>query len=433
MLTQRPRGTNDILPGDASRWRAVESVIHRTAARYGYGEVRTPLFEHTELFQRGVGDDTDIVEKEMYTFLDRGRRSLTLRPEGTAAVVRAYLEGGLAAGSQPVKLYYVSSPMFRYDRPQAGRYRQFHQAGVEVFGTAEPSADAEVIALAVDIFAALGLRGLEVRLNSLGCPACRAAYRDRLRDYFRPRLDQACEDCRRRFDRNPLRLLDCKVDRALAAGAPAMTEHLCDDCTRHFRAVQSYLRALGVRCAIDPGIVRGLDYYTRTVFEVVHPGLGAQSSLCGGGRYDGLVEALGGPPTSAVGFAIGMERLLLALEAEGVTLPKPAGPDVFVAAAGEATRGEAMALTARLRREGLSAETDLCGRSLKAQMKHAGRLGAAFAVVVGEEELARGAVVLRDMARGEQENVEIDRLAERIAAGRVAAGGASDGEERPEA
>lgn len=416
MHIARPRGTNDILPDEAARWRRVEGLVHRTCLAHGYGEIRTPVFEHTGLFKRGVGADTDIVEKEMYTFQDRSQRSLTLRPEGTAPVVRAYLEGGLKAGPQPVKLYYVNSPMFRYDRPQAGRYRQFHQAGAEVFGTDDPAADAEVIALAVDILAGLGLRGMAVRLNSIGCPGCRPAYRERLRDHLRPRLDALCPDCRRRFEQNPLRLLDCKVDREALAGAPAVTDSLCHECVAHFARVRGYLEALGVDFELDAGIVRGLDYYTRTVFEVTHGGLGAQSSLCGGGRYDGLVEAMGGPPTPAVGFALGVERLLLTLRQEGTGETAVPGPDVFVAAAGEgdAVRTAALVLAAQLRREGLAAEADLAGRSLKAQMKHAARIGARFAAVVGEDELAWGGVVLRDLTTGDQAEVPLAEVARHV-------------------
>lgn len=419
MLTGRPRGTNDILPDEAARWRHVESLYRRTFLCAGYGEIRTPVFEHTELFQRGVGADTDIVEKEMYSFTDRGGRSVTLRPEGTAPVVRAYLEHGLHGQPQPIKLFYVSSPMFRYDRPQAGRYRQFHQAGAEVFGAADPAADAEVIALAAGFFRALGLRGFSVRLNSIGCPGCRPAYRERLRTYYAPHLGAVCDDCRRRFEQNPLRLLDCKRDRALAAGAPSVLEHLCGDCASHFRAVQEYLHDLGVDFVLDPGIVRGLDYYTRTVFEVVHGQLGAQSSLCGGGRYDGLVEACGGPPTPAVGFALGMERLLLTLQQEGVALPVSGGLDVFVAIAGGAgeadqARRAAAVLVARLRAEGVSADMDLAGRSLKAQMRYAAKYPARFVAIMGEEELARGTVALRDMERGTQEELSLGAVVERV-------------------
>lgn len=416
MLIKRPRGTNDLLPAEAARWRAVESRFHRLARLHGYGEVRTPIFEHAELFQRSVGEETDIVEKEMYVFVDRAGRRLALRPEGTAAVVRAYLEAGLSAAPLPVKLYYVSSPMFRYDRPEAGRYRQFHQAGVEVLGSADPAADAEVVALAAELLRDLGLDGVEVRLNSIGCPACRPAYRERLRAYYRSRLGELCPDCRQRFDANPLRLLDCKVDRGPAEAAPPIAESLCDECTRHFRALQTYLEALGVAWVPDPRLVRGLDYYTRTVFEVTHRGLGAQTSLCGGGRYDGLVAALGGPPTPAVGFAVGLERLLLALAAEGREPAAAAPPAVFVAAAGEGARAAALALAARLRRAGLAAEADLCGRSLRAQLKHADRLGASWAVLMGEEELRRGTATVRDLARGEQEEVPLDQVAAVLAA-----------------
>lgn len=472
MWAGRPRGTNDILPEEAARWRHIESLFRRAFLCAGYGEIRTPVFEHTELFHRSVGADTDIVEKEMYTFTDRGGRSVTLRPEGTAPVVRAYLENGLHGDPQPVKLFYVSSPMFRYDRPQAGRYRQFHQAGAEVFGAADPTADAEVIALAAGFLKGLGLRDLSVRVNSIGCPRCRPAYREALRAYYAPRLEAVCGDCRRRFDVNPLRLLDCKRDRELAEGAPAVLEHLCAECAEHFQAVRDLLHDLGVEHAVDPGIVRGLDYYTRTVFEVVHGGLGAQASICGGGRYDGLVEACGGPPTPAVGFALGMERLLITLEREGVAPPVPRGLDVFVAVAaptgaaatgaapagaqataqataqgaapatapsgteapsgaaapsgagapseagapgdGARVRRAAAVLVARLRAEGLSADMDLAGRSLKAQMRYAGRYPARFVAILGEEELARGTVTLRDMERGTQEELPAEALAERL-------------------
>lgn len=423
MLTARPRGTKDILPDDAVRWRHIEGVVHRIAGRFAFGEIRTPLFEHTELFHRGVGEDTDIVEKEMYTFPDRAGRSLTLRPEGTAPVVRAYLENRLDAEPQPVKLYYVASPMFRYDRPAAGRYRQFHQSGAEIFGSADPAADAEVVSLAWTIFVECGLKGLETRLNSIGCPVCRPAHRERLREYYRPHLGAVCPDCRQRFERNPLRLIDCKAEtcRTLAAAAPPVTASLCGACREHFDAVQGYLRALGIPYTVDPGIVRGLDYYTRTVFEVTYPGTGAQSSLCGGGRYDGLVEALGGRPTPAVGFALGMERLLIAMEKEGVLPSGEDAPDVFVACAGPAgdaaVRHAAAALLQSLRAAGLRAEMELGGRGFKAQMKHAGRIGARYVAVIGEDEAARGVVGLRDMAAGVQVEMPHEAVAARLAAG----------------
>lgn len=443
MLVSRPRGTNDILPEEAARWRRAEALFHHLFLLYGFGEVRTPVFEHTELFERGVGEASDIVEKEMYTFPDRAGRRLTLRPEGTAPVVRAYLENGLHAAPQPVKLYYVSTPMFRYSRPAAGRYRQFHQSGCEVLGTAEPLADAEVVALARACLEALGLDGVQVLVNSIGCPACRPPYREALRAYYRTRLEETCPDCRRRWERNPLRLLDCKDARcrALAGGAPVPLNHLCDQCRGHLEAVRRFLAAAGVPHRLEPTLVRGLDYYTRTVFELAHPRLGLQASLGGGGRYDGLVEELGGPSTPAAGFALGMERLLettteltLAPERPPVVAGRAAGtvsapwaglavrgdgvggrflptlqempPPVFVAAAGgEEVRRACLALTMEARRRGLPAELDLMGRSLKAQLKHAARLGARTVLILGEDELARGSVLARDMATGEQREV----------------------------
>lgn len=432
-MPKRPRGTNDILPAEAARWRHVEGICHHTFQAFGYGEVRTPIFESTELFRRGVGEDTDIVEKEMYTFPDRAGRSLTLRPEGTAPVVRSFLENGLHSCPLPVKLYYVGSPMFRYDRPQAGRHRQFHQAGAEIFGAADALADAEVVWLAVALLRSLGLRQPEVRLNSIGCPVCRVRYKEELREYYRGRLADLCPDCQRRFEENPLRLLDCKRDRLAAGGAPTVADHLCGGCARHFAGVQDHLRLLEIPFSLAPDIVRGLDYYTGTVFEIVHGGLGAQASVCGGGRYDGLVETCGGPPTPAVGFAVGMERLLLALEderaaaaGEGARGDGTAAPgdgalngagdgaldliDLYVAAAGEEGRAAAIPLVSRLRAAGVRTDLDLAGRTLKAQMKHAGRIGVRLVAIVGEEELGRGTVLLRDMVKGEQREIPLDGL-----------------------
>jgi histidyl-tRNA synthetase len=367
-------------------------------------EIRTPMFEHTDLFQRGVGEDTDVVAKEMYTFTDRGGRSVTLRPEGTAGVVRAYLEHGMHAGAQPAKLGYVSAPMFRYDRPEAGRTRQFHQMGVEVLGAASPMADAEAIAVAHSLIAETGLPESLVRLNSVGDSVCRPAYREKLRAYYAPHLDELCPDCRLRYERNPLRLLDCKEPSCapLVAGAPSPLDSLCAECAEHFAGVQAFLTAAAVPFAVDASIVRGLDYYTRTVFEVVHPTLGA---LCGGGRYDGLVEELGGPATPAVGFALGVERLLLAAREAGVDGGAEAGPDVFLVCASEELRPEAFRMVTAWRAAGLAAETDLVGRSFRAQMRHADRLRARFAGVLGADEQARGTVALRDMASGAQEEV----------------------------
>ncbi len=405
-----PRGTDDILPGAVEAWQAVEATMRELMRVFGFAEIRTPMFERTDLFQRGVGEDTDVVMKEMYTFTDRGDRSLTLRPEGTAGVVRAYLERGLHAGPQPAKLAYVSAPMFRYDRPQAGRSRQFHQMGVEVLGAASAAADAEVIAMARALIARTGLSEAAARLNSVGDATCRPIYRERLRAYYAPHLDELCPDCRVRFERSPLRLLDCKQPSCapLIAGAPSTIDSLCEACAEHFAGVRALLEAAGVPFAVDPSIVRGLDYYTRTVFEIVHPTLGA---LCGGGRYDGLVEELGGAPTPAVGFALGVERLILAAQEAGKAPGAAAGPDVFIVCPAEDLRPAAFRLAMAWREAGLAAETDLASRSFRAQMRHADRLGARFTAVLGPDEAARAAVALRDMRSGEQEEVAQDAAA----------------------
>ncbi|NHM27729.1 histidine--tRNA ligase [Desulfofundulus sp. TPOSR] len=415
MLTTRPRGTSDILPGEVEKWQYLEQVIRRLCREYGYSEIRTPIFEHTELFERGVGETTDIVQKEMYTFRDRGGRSITLRPEGTAAVVRAYLENKLYAGPQPVKLYYIG-PMFRYDRPQAGRYRQFHQLGVEVLGSHDPALDAEVVAMAMDLYARLGLRDLELHINSVGCPRCRPVLREKLQDFFRARLDRLCPNCRDRLERNPLRILDCKEERCREAGqgAPTSLDHLCPGCGDHFQAVLKHLDNLGVAYTVDRSLVRGLDYYTHTAFEIIARGIGAQNSIGGGGRYNGLVEECGGSDIPGIGFALGLERILLTMEQQGVAFPRPPKLDVFLATADAAARDRALVLVQKLRREGLAVDRDYLGRSLKAQMKYAGRLEVGLVAILGSDELERGVVALRDMATGNQEEVPLDRLAEEI-------------------
>lgn len=404
----KPRGVADILPDMAGAWQVLDATFRLQFRRYGFGEVRTPIFEQTDLFLRGVGEDTDIVAKEMYSFSDRAGRSLTLRPEGTAGVARAYLEGGLSAAPQPVKMFYSSAPMFRYDRPAVDRYRQFHQTGAEIFSAAAPAADAEMIALAHALLAAAGLGEAEVRLNSVGCSACRPVYRQRLLDYYRPHIDGMCADCRSRYERNPLRLLDCKVpsDAALAEGAPTASDSLCADCAAHFSAVGNLLSAAAVPFRVDPGIVRGLDYYTRTVFEVVAGDAGA---LCGGGRYDGLVEALGGPPTPAVGFAIGIERLLAAMGRAGTGIPGSESLDLFIAFEQESRQSDAFRLAALLRREGLAVETDLMGRSLRAQLRHADRLGTRFVAVL-PDNATHGLLTLRDMRTGAETDVRHEDL-----------------------
>ena len=410
---QRPRGTYDVTPAEAPRWQALEARIRDVARRFGFGELRTPVLEARELFQRTVGESTDIVQKEMYVLRSPGsNRELVLRPEGTAAAVRAYLENGLHNGPQPAKLFYIQ-PMFRHERPQAGRYRQHVQFGVEIFGAAEPTADAEIIALALTLFAELGLEGLEVHLNSIGCPRCRPRYRQALLDYYRPRAAELCADCQARLEANPLRLLDCKDprDQAHKAGAPRTLDYLCDECRAHFDALRAALDRLGFAYRLDPGLVRGLDYYTRTVFEVKYGGLGAQDTVCGGGRYDGLIELLGGPPTPGVGFGMGLERLLLTLEAVG-RAPGEARPlDAFLAVAGGVDRVQALAWVQELRRQGLAVDMDHLGRSLKAQLRAAARYPARFAVIVGDEEASRGEATVRDLAGGEQRRVPLAELA----------------------
>ncbi|MCL6612551.1 MAG: histidine--tRNA ligase [Peptococcaceae bacterium] len=415
MITARPRGTADVLPDDAGRWRHVEETFRQICREYNYQEIRTPVFEHTELFERGVGDTTDIVEKEMYTFRDRGDRSVTLRPEGTAPVARAYLENRLNAGPQPVKLYYTG-PMFRYDRPQAGRYRQFHQLGAEVLGSDDPAVDAELIAMAMDFYGRLGLRDLDLHINSVGCPRCRSELRLRLREFFRPVHDKLCVNCRGRLDKNPLRVLDCKVERCdeLAGNAPTTIDCLCPDCEKHFGRVKACLEGLGIPFTVNGRLVRGLDYYTHTAFEVMVPDIGAQSSIGGGGRYNGLVEALGGPPTPGVGYALGVERIILTMERQGAPFPARNRPDVFVAAADPSGEEKAFGVLFALRAEGLSADKDYLGRSLKAQMKLAGRIGCRFVVILGGDELKRGAAAVRDMAGGSQVELRLEGLSREI-------------------
>lgn len=415
MITARPRGTDDILPADAAKWIYVEDTFRRVCREYNYGEMRTPIFEHTELFERGVGDTTDIVEKEMYTFQDRGERSITLRPEGTASAVRAYLENNLNAGPQPVKLYYFG-PMFRYDKPQAGRYRQFHQLGAEVLGSNDPAVDAELVAMLMDYYGRLGLKKLELHINSVGCPHCRSVLRGKLQDFFRPVEDRLCINCRGRLARNPLRVLDCKNEKCneLAVYAPTTLDSLCNDCRDHFEKVKAYLDRLGVPYQVDSRLVRGLDYYTNTAFEIMAPDIGAQSSIGGGGRYNGLAEACGGPPTPGVGYALGIERIILAMEKQGLPFPEPTRPDVFVATAEPDCGGEALEILFSLRRSGLKADKDFLGRSLKAQMKYAGKCGCRFVVIIGGDELQRGAASLKDMSSGRQDQVPLADLAEKI-------------------
>jgi len=415
------KGTRDILPGETQRWQRVERLFREAFGRYGYAEIRLPIFEETSLFARGLGDASDIVEKEMYTFPDKGGNSLTLRPEGTAGVVRAYLENNLGGEGGAVKLWYTG-PMFRYERPQKGRFRQFHQIGAELFGVAGPEADAEVLQMVHTTIAALGVPGLSLQINSLGDGACRPAFRQALIDYFRPHLTELCENCRRRLELNPLRILDCKAEgcRALRAGAPDSREFLCAPCREHFAAVRGLLDDAAVPYVVNPAMVRGLDYYTRTTFELTSTGLGAQDTVAAGGRYDRLVEEFGGAPTPGIGFALGVERLLLLLSADAADeMPRP----VFLAALGEPARGTIWPWLAELRRRGVAAEWDYEGRSLKSQLRRADRLRARYVVIVGENEIAAGKVQLRDMTEKTQREVATADLIETLAPTTYAEGG----------
>ena len=408
LLTQAIKGAQDVLPSQSGKWQYVESRLIETARLHGYREMRTPVFEHTELFNRSVGDTTDVVQKEMYTFDDNGGRSISLRPEGTAGAVRAYLEHGLHNEALPQKVCYVTS-CYRYEKPQAGRLREFHQFGIECFGASAPAADAEVISLAASAFDTLGVKNLSLEINSIGCPECRAKYTAALKDYFRANESELCGTCRDRLERNPMRILDCKspVCSAIAADAPVVLDYICDDCREHFDKVKAQLDALGIAYKINPHIVRGLDYYTRTVFEFVSSDLGAQSTVCGGGRYDGLIAQMGGQPTPALGFAIGLERLLMVMEAQGCAFPENKRTEVYIAPMGESAGLLSSKLCKALRDEGFIAETDLVGRGVKAQMKYANKIGAHFTVVLGDDEVAAGKAKLKNMDSGEETEVSL--------------------------
>ena len=411
MLTKAPRGTNDVLSTDSSKWQYIEAKARDICRRFGYGEVRTPTFEHTELFLRGVGDTTDVVEKQMYTFEDKGNRSITLRPEGTASAARAYIEHNLGAQPLPVKLYYVI-PCFRYEKPQAGRLREFHQFGVEVFGSQASTVDAEIISLAVLFLRELGLTDLTLNINSIGCPTCRKKYNEVLISYFKEHDSELCDTCKSRLERNPLRILDCKspICGALAKGAPKLIDYICTECSEHFDAVKSALDGMGIAYQVDPDIVRGLDYYTKTVFEVTSNDIGSQSAVCGGGRYDGLIEELGGTATPGIGFALGIERLIMVMENKGLPFGTPEMPMLFVANIGDAAGAYAEKLVYNLRQNGISCEKDRMGRSLKAQMKYANKAGYVYTVVLGDDEIAQNKAELKRMADGETTTVELDQM-----------------------
>ncbi|MVB12251.1 Histidine--tRNA ligase [Caprobacter fermentans] len=408
-LIKAQRGTQDILPGNSERWQAVEEVMRDEAAVNGISEIRTPVFEDTRLFQRSVGETTDVVQKEMYTFEDKGGRSVTLKPEGTAGAVRSYLEHGLYNSPAPQKFYYLT-PCYRYEKAQAGRLREFHQFGVELFGTSLPLADAGLIAFANGLFDRLCVKNLKLKINSIGCPTCRAEYTKALKTYFTERKDRLCETCRSRLDRNPMRILDCKEPGCAEAakGAPRILDYLCGDCKAHFEGVKSALDSIQIEYEVDPSIVRGLDYYTRTVFEFVSADLGAQSTVCGGGRYDGLVEEMGGKPTPALGFALGIERLLMIMEAQQIEFPEPHPCELYIASVGEAARKRAFQMACGLRECSVAAACDEVGRSLNAQMKYADKLGAQFTLVLGDDELEKGLGVVKNMKTGEKTKVNLN-------------------------
>ena len=407
------KGTKDVLPQESYKWQKIEHEIEAVTRLYNLHRISTPTFEHTELFLRGVGDTTDIVNKEMYTFEDRGGRSISLKPEGTAGVVRSYIENSLSQLPQPLKMYY-ETPVFRYERPQAGRLREHHQFGVEIYGADSPAQDVEVMLIAKTLFERLGISGLELRINSIGCPTCRKAYNAALKSYFASRVDELCATCRERLDKNPLRILDCKEEKCgeIAKNAPSVLDYLCEDCRAHHEGVKALLTKLGISYVVDDKIVRGLDYYTKTVFEFVAGGIGAKSTVCGGGRYNGLVEQIGGKPCPAVGFGMGIERLILTMTTIGASFGEEPTPDLFLANIG--LPDEAFLLAESLRKEGIAAECDTMGRSLKSQMKLSDKLGTKYVVVIGESEWAAGVVKVKEMKSGEEEECSLANIANYI-------------------
>ena len=407
-----PKGTKDILPEDIYRWQKAEKVFAEVCGQYGYKEIRIPTFEHTELFQRSVGDTTDVVQKEMYTFQDKGGRSITLRPEGTAGVVRSFIEHGMTSMPSPVRLFY-NVTAFRYENVQKGRFREFHQFGLEAFGSKGPAIDAEIISVLVLFFARMGLSQTRLCINSIGCPVCRTAYNSVLMDFYRPNLSAMCHDCKDRFEKNPLRMLDCKEDycHKLASDAPKLLDHLCPDCLEHFEGLKTSLESLGIEYTVDPGIVRGLDYYTRTVFEFISEHVGTQGTICGGGRYDGLIETMGGPSTPGIGFAMGVERFLMEVAAQEIAIEN--NPDVLLYIATMDQQGTAYAqqLAFALRKEGIGCETDLVERSFKAQLKYAGKTGAPYLMVLGSDEISSGKARIKRMSDGVQTDIDLSDIA----------------------
>ena len=416
MLTKAPRGTKDITPKDAYKWNYVENKFREICSLFGYEEMRTPVFEHTELFKRSVGDTTDIVQKEMYSFTDKGGRDITLKPEGTAGVVRAFIENKLYADTQPTKLFYIT-PCFRYERPQAGRQRQFHQFGIEALGSDKPSLDAEVIALAVQFFTEVGLKDLAVSINSVGCPTCRAEYNARLKEYLDAKSDVLCETCLERKDKNPMRVIDCKnpTCKENLNDIPFMVDHICDDCKDHFEKLQTYLKEMDINFVVDKTIVRGLDYYKKTAFEIISNDIGSQSTVCGGGRYDGLVEQLGGPKgVSGIGFALGAERLLLTMENNNIEIENPYATDIFIVTIGDEAKTKSFKLLKDLRTNHISAENDHLDRSVKAQFKYSDKIYAKFTIVIGDDELANDTATLKNMSTSEQTTIKLSEIVQEL-------------------
>ncbi len=414
-INKAPRGTNDVLPEESYKWQFVEQKLLETAGLYGFKEIRVPVFEHTEVFIKNVGDTTDVVQKEMYTFTDKGDRSITLRPEFTAGVMRSIVENSLTAGALPVKVCYLGG-CYRYEKPQAGRLREFHQFGVECIGAASPVADAEVISLANQLLTDIGIKKISLEINSIGCPVCRAEYHKALKAYFESKSSELCGTCQDRLERNPMRILDCKspVCSSIAKEAPVVIDFLCDDCKAHFEAVKAYLDAMNIEYKVNPRIVRGLDYYNRTVFEFVSGDIGAQSTVCGGGRYDGLLENMGGQAQPGLGFAMGVERLLMVLDSQNAEIPASKPCDIYIAPMGEAASLKATVLCKELRDEGFEAQTDIIGRGLKAQMRYANKLGARFTLVLGDSEIEAGKARLKCMENGEETEVDINSLPEAL-------------------
>lgn len=405
-----PKGTKDVLPFESYKWHYVERIARETADLYCLNEIRTPTFEHTELFLRGVGDTTDIVNKEMYTFLDKGERSITLKPEGTAGVARSFIENGLFNNAMPLKMYYIT-PVFRYENPQKGRLREHHQFGVEVYGGAGADTDAEVIKLAYTVLKKCGL-SVKLYINSMGCPECRKKYNEALKGYFADKLDKLCPTCRERYYKNPLRILDCKEEgcKALCKDAPKIVDYLCDDCSSHFKKLQELLTNCGVAYEINPFIVRGLDYYTKTVFEFVTTALGSQGTVCGGGRYDNLISQLGGTPTCGVGFGMGIERLLMLMEAENVVIPTHENVKLYIASMGDKAYKKAFEIASELRDKGVKAEIDHAGRGIKAQFKYADKIRAENVVTLGDNELLTGVAQIKNMADGKLTEIKISDI-----------------------